>query len=208
MLLVCNLTLASAVWGPAPVSTPTPPPTSLSSMVSIAGKSSGGMTMTNISDFTAYDNGDGNGPLVQLHGTTLEFASIISFQSGHTSQICTVDPSFDLTIQSASGRTNIFMANGNNNVAILDDHVSFFRPIFVKTSAANGMAGQTTLVGGTKTITNNRATSTALIFLQVMTEGGTVGRLSYTVSNGTSFTINSSSATDTSTVNWILYDVF
>ena len=42
--------------------------------------------------------------------------------------------------------------------------------------------------------------------MSVKTTGGTVGTLSYTISDGVSFTINSSSGTDTSTVNWQLWE--
>ena len=60
------------------------------------------------------------------------------------------------------------------------------------------------LVGGTATIANNWLKSTDLVFLSVVTPGGTVGYLSAAVTAGTGFTITSSSATDTSTVAYVI----
>lgn len=66
--------------------------------------------------------------------------------------------------------------------------------------------GSSTLVGGTVTVFTSSAKSTSLLYMSVKTIGGTVGTLSYTISDGVSFTINSSSGTDTSTVNWQLWE--
>lgn len=67
-------------------------------------------------------------------------------------------------------------------------------------------AGAATLVAGAVTVGNTSVTTGTLIFLTRSVTGGTLGHLSYTISAGTSFTINSSSATDTSTVNWLLIE--
>ncbi|MBC2903144.1 hypothetical protein [Streptomyces cupreus] len=69
---------------------------------------------------------------------------------------------------------------------------------------SNARMGTATLVGGTVTVSNTSVTASTRIVLTRSTTGGTVGHLSYTVSAGTSFTINSSSGTDTSTVVWLL----
>ncbi|MEI6580801.1 MAG: hypothetical protein WCO07_01370 [bacterium] len=66
-----------------------------------------------------------------------------------------------------------------------------------------GYAGSATLVAGTKTITNSLITANAIVFLTVSTPGGTQGFLSYAVSAG-QLIITSTSATDTSTVNYII----
>ena len=66
--------------------------------------------------------------------------------------------------------------------------------------------GTSVLVGGTVTFSTVTATATSILFVSVKTIGGTPGTLSYTISAGVSFTINSSSATDTSTVHWQLWD--
>ena len=69
-------------------------------------------------------------------------------------------------------------------------------------SGANEQVGLATLVGGTVTVNNTKVTANSYIFMNHRTTGGTIGTLSYTIVAGTSFTITSSSGTDTSTVNW------
>ncbi|MFI1485759.1 right-handed parallel beta-helix repeat-containing protein [Streptomyces sp. NPDC020747] len=67
---------------------------------------------------------------------------------------------------------------------------------------ANGKLGSSTLVGGTVTVLNTSVTANSHIFIQRRVAGGTLGNITYTRSAGVSFTINSSSGTDTSTVDW------
>jgi len=43
-----------------------------------------------------------------------------------------------------------------------------------------------------------------IILFTCTSPGGTQGFISYTISNGVSFTINSSSGTDTSTFSWVI----
>lgn len=75
------------------------------------------------------------------------------------------------------------------------------------TAGANQRAGETTLVTGTKTIANTSVTANTVVMLSRKTAGGTLGFLSYTLNAGVGFTINSSSATDTSVVEYLLYEV-
>lgn len=70
----------------------------------------------------------------------------------------------------------------------------------------NASIGQATLVAGTVTVANTSVDANSLIFLTVKTSAGTVGILSYTTVTGTSFTITSASALDTSLVNWWIVD--
>ena len=66
---------------------------------------------------------------------------------------------------------------------------------------SNKAMGVATLVGGTVTVNNTKVTANSRIFLTSQADGGTPGalRVSGRVA-GTSFTITSSSGTDTSTV--------
>lgn len=76
-------------------------------------------------------------------------------------------------------------------------------------SGGTALIGETTLVGGTKTLTGmtNLATG-ALIFLSRHTAGGTTGDLSYGgFTAGTGFTITSSSGTDTSSVVYVVVNI-
>lgn len=72
---------------------------------------------------------------------------------------------------------------------------------------ANAKAGAATLAAGTVTVANTSVTATSKIFLQRRVAGGTIGHLTYTRTAGTSFTITSSSGTDTSTVDWFIIEL-
>jgi hypothetical protein len=67
------------------------------------------------------------------------------------------------------------------------------------------IVGRAALVGGTVTVNTSVVQSGDEIFLTNRITGGTVGFLSVgTVTNGTSFVINSTSALDTSTISWMI----
>lgn len=67
--------------------------------------------------------------------------------------------------------------------------------------------GQLTLVAGTKTINTTAAKSTARIFFQRVSSGGTIGfATTYTIVDGVSFTVSSDSVLDTSVYNWLIID--
>lgn len=74
-------------------------------------------------------------------------------------------------------------------------------------SGTNQRAGNATLVGGTVTVNNTTVTANTIVMLTRKTAGGTLGNLTYTTSAATSFTINSDSGTDTSTVSYFLIEV-
>lgn len=68
---------------------------------------------------------------------------------------------------------------------------------------SNATMGQATLTAGAVTVTTNRVAANSRIFVSRQTLGGTAGHLDIgTITAGTSFTIESSSGTDTSVVNW------
>lgn len=72
-------------------------------------------------------------------------------------------------------------------------------------TGTNASAGTTTLVAGTVTISTTAIATGDNVILTVITPAGTQGFLSApsaSIVNGTSFVINSSSATETSTVYW------
>ena len=73
-------------------------------------------------------------------------------------------------------------------------------------SGTNTRAGNATLVGGTILVINASVTTNTIVLMNKKTLGGISGNLSYTVLNGTSFTINSSNANDTSTVSYLLIE--
>ncbi len=70
---------------------------------------------------------------------------------------------------------------------------------------ANNYFGTATLVGGTVVVNNNKVTAQSIIFLTNAVSSGTVGALSVTARvAATSFTITSTSGTDTSTIGYII----
>lgn len=72
-------------------------------------------------------------------------------------------------------------------------------------TGSNASIGTSTLVGGTVTVSTTAVTSSSKVFVSRNTTGGTAGHLNCptaSIVNATSFVINSSSGSDTSTVNW------
>lgn len=90
---------------------------------------------------------------------------------------------------------------GGGNVIIS----SLGKGLQVKTGTG-GRAGTATLVGGTVTVANTSITANTQIMVSRKTAGGTTGNLSTTRVNGVSFTIVSTSGTDTSSVDWFLIE--
>jgi hypothetical protein len=71
----------------------------------------------------------------------------------------------------------------------------------------NARMGSATLAAGTVTVPNTSVTADSRIFLTCQAPGGTPGFLRVSArSAGTSFTITSSSGTDTSTVAWLIVE--
>lgn len=68
----------------------------------------------------------------------------------------------------------------------------------------NACAGEAVLVNGTVTVNTTCVTTTSRIFLTHASNQGTLGELWYTKTPGVSFTINSTSPTDVSVVNWFI----
>lgn len=72
---------------------------------------------------------------------------------------------------------------------------------------ANAKQGTAVLVTGTVTVANTSVTASSRIAHWRQVTGGTLGHLSVgTITAGTSFVINSSSATDTSTVGFEIFE--
>lgn len=85
--------------------------------------------------------------------------------------------------------------------------LSLSQTLSLANTGTGAVAGTLTLVTGAATVTTTRITATALVFLQRVTAGGTIGMsTTYTKVNGTSFTVTSDSALDTSTYNWYLIE--
>ena len=77
-----------------------------------------------------------------------------------------------------------------------------FNGTVTMTSVATDIRGTATLVAGTVAVSNARIAAGSLVRVARLATGGTLGNLSVAITAGTSFTVNSSSGTDTSTVLW------
>lgn len=81
-------------------------------------------------------------------------------------------------------------------------------PLALTVNVRSGVnqSGTATLAAGTKTVTGVTVPTGATIFVSYNTPGGTPGTLSVPAASrtGTQFVINSSSGTDTSTVDWTI----
>lgn len=71
---------------------------------------------------------------------------------------------------------------------------------------SNARLGQATLVAGTIAVANTSVTANTRVFVTVTTTGGTQGHLSVAKNAGVGFTINSTSGSETSVVDWHLVE--
>jgi hypothetical protein len=98
---------------------------------------------------------------------------------------------------------NIYDYNGSTYTRVSGLSSSGRHPRFSET--ANMAQGVATLAAGTVTVANTSVTATSRIHLTVQTPGGTVGSPYVSARTaGTSFTITSTSGTDTSTVAYLI----
>ena len=89
---------------------------------------------------------------------------------------------------------------------------STFQPLILRNvgSGNDAWQGTATLVGGTVTITNNHVDAFSFILLMPTVQGGTPGVLAVTARSAGSpgsFTVTSSSGTDTSTFEWMIINL-
>lgn len=137
--------------------------------------------------------------------------------AGFRSSIGTVsgEHRFDLFIRGTShsrvGETDcIYNNNGGADVILYSfgtEGTYYARQIGKGLSLRQGsgtLCGSATLVAGTVTVTNANITADSKVFLQHAPFGGTPGILEVVISAGVGFTINSSSASDRSTVNYFV----
>lgn len=100
------------------------------------------------------------------------------------------------------GRTAVATLGTNSDFAI----TAAGKGLKVK-EGTNARMGTATLVAGTLVVANTSVTATTRIFLTVQTAGGTQGFLRISARTaGTSFTITSTSVSETSTVAWLLVE--
>jgi len=111
---------------------------------------------------------------------------ITSSQAAATAiQLTASDVAGGITATTGTGNFNV--SGGNLKIATTG------KGLQIKTGAATDFAGTAVLVLGTVTVLNTNIATGDLIFLSRIASNGsvTLGELSYTISNGASFTINS-----------------
>jgi len=139
---------------------------------------------------------------VSSSGGTGTFASLV-VTPGPASIIGT-------TTINTSGTAATTIGNSGATVGITASTITLTGKIAMPQGTGSASVGITpSMVAGTTTVATTAVTSNSRIFLTANTLAGTPGTLSapqLSITPGVSFVITSSSATDTSTVNWILVD--
>jgi hypothetical protein len=110
--------------------------------------------------------------------------------------------------RSSDGAENTVIDSDPNNESYVvgDFRLTTAGKGFQIKEGSNARMGTATLVGGTIAVSNTSVTANTRIFISRSTAGGTLGHLSTTQIASTSFTVNSDSGADTSTVNWLLIE--
>jgi len=129
-----------------------------------------------------------NGVQKATYGLTAAQQAALNFQTG-----ATTSPPY------TPGSSNTAL----DGVAFLADEVTAVTYFGVQDAVPplpSAASGTVTLSAGTVTVANAEITSSSVIRLNRQAAGGTLGELSASLSAGTSFTINSSSGSETSTV--------
>lgn len=105
-----------------------------------------------------------------------------------------------------AGGTNVTTVGSGSTITVnLDATLTGLTKLNVTTGSNASIGTSAAMVAGTVTVSTTAVTASSIIFVSRNTAGGTTGNLSAPTASivaGTSFVINSSSNTDTSTVNW------
>lgn len=119
------------------------------------------------------------------NSTGVKTVNIATGAAANVVTIGTTNTTSTTTINSGSG--NINATGGNLKIATTG------KGLQIKTGAATDMAGSSVLTLGTVTIANTNIATGDLIFLTRISAAGsaTLGELTYTISNGASFTVTS-----------------
>lgn len=155
---------------------------------------------SDIGKIFAEDNGTAYKDLV-LNYDSADTAKFVGIGKLPTSKL-------DVNGVTTTGGLETTFINASGNITAQGDLTlgTVTKGIKIK-EGSNARMGVCTLAAGTCTVANNLVNGTTRIFLTNNTPGGTVGflRISARVVS-TSFTISSSSATDTSTIAWLLIE--
>jgi hypothetical protein len=147
-----------------------------------------GIKITAVGSWGLYNRIEGN----QFDGTT----TAVEIDSGCNNTVLMGNTPSTFTVTDATTTTARFNADG-----ILKSKELFVR------EGSNAKMGTATLVAGTVTVSTTAVTANSRIFLTAQTSGAAAGALRVSARTaGTSFTITSTSGTDTSSVAWMLVE--
>jgi hypothetical protein len=103
----------------------------------------------------------------------------------------------------ASGTTSVFSVGVTGIISALSLSLQAGGLLSMTSTGGAAVVGTATLTAGTVTVSTTAAVTGTKIFIQRKSSGGTIGMaITYTISSGTSFTINSDNPLDTSTFDW------
>mgnify|MGYP002345517011 FL=1 len=158
---------------------------------------------------------------IQNIGGTKTFTNVIKNSSATSLEIGTGWGSTPNLINMGWGWVYIGQVNANlmirpwfgaKNVDILDSgsfiqfSIAFDSGKITFLTSSNKPAGSATLVWGTVTVNNTLVTANSIIMISRRVVWGTPWYLSYTRTAGNSFTVTSTSGTDTSTFDYIIFN--
>lgn len=150
------------------------------------------------------------------YGTFATPTKFLSFGSGsfvYTPNGTTTSSQAWFSIKTATTTSNAFEIRNINDASMISiDYIgNIVMPVagngIQLKSGANQRGGNATLVGGTIAVANTTITANSVIIFNTKTAGGTLGSYSYTLNSGVGFTINSSSAIDTSTLSYFIFEL-
>lgn len=164
------------------------------------------------------NNGDPSGANIDV-GDIISLSGESPSRQARITALTISYPNVTYTVDSALG-------DGTNRTVVYEEHIASFRKsdgtevlLVAKDGAitinstlkikegSNARMGVATLVTGTVTVSNTSVTANTRIMLTAQNNGGTIGWLSVSARTAsTSFTILSSSPTDTSDVAWMLVE--
>ena len=165
----------------------------------------GALSWTNIdfagSDITDITNRSHNVMQSIQGGTTGEYYHLTATQ--HTALVTWSGKTVPTGV--VVGTTDTQVLSNKELTSPLMTGAEFADKLTVRSSG--GGSGKATLVAGTVTVNNTNVTADTIIILTPQNSSGTVGHARVTsVTAGTSFTITSTSATDTSTIGYLLIE--
>jgi len=156
-----------------------------------------------VNPFAGYDFGSNDGSGVGV-GTRVRLGAVMEAAGGGTTRFGI----FTSPVTAGTLVEQLSVLSGGDVRIVTGDLVIVAAGKGLELQSGSGArAGDATLVTGTVTVTNTTVTANTKVLLTRKTIGGTAGNLSYTLSAGASFTINSSSGTDTSTISYMLVEV-